>query len=223
MDDKNIEIINALELKAGTKQFIFRKTQDVFSMFKKQISILGSEISEQMKSVDKTIDVSHRDNGDFESQLKFSGDTLVFMMHTNIFNFPADHFIFKTDYIRQDPMRSYCGMIMIYNFLSDSIKYNRMNDVGYMIARIFVNKDVHFFIQGKRQFSFLYNNFSEFEINDEAVRLIIQTAMLNAIDFDLFAPPFEEVNQMSLIEKLNLEGNASIKTGKRLGFSYLDE
>ena len=174
MEDKNSEIVHALEVKAGTKQMIYRKTLDIFSVFKTQISTIASEIAPQIRALDRNIEVSYKEAGDFEAQLKFSGDTLLFLAHTNVFNFPPDHFIFKSDYIHQDPMRAYCGMIMIYDFLSDSIKYNRTNDVGYLIARIFINKDGHFFIQGKRQFSCLYNNFSEYEINPEAVRLIVQ-------------------------------------------------
>ncbi len=223
MDEKNNEIVNALGLKAGTKQFMFRKTQNVFDEFKKQINAVISDISGPIRNIDKNIELSYREKGDFEAELKFSGDTLVFMMHTNIFNFPPDHAMYKTDYVRQDIMRSYCGMILIYNFLSDSIKYNRLNDMGYLTARVFINKDGHFFIQGKRQFSFLYNDFSEFEINPEAIKLIVQTAILHSIDFDLFVPPFDNVKEISLIEKVALEGNASIKTGKRLGFNYIDD
>ena len=127
---------------------------------------------------------------------------------------------FKTKYVKEDPLRAYCGMILIYDFLSDSIKYGRMNDVGYLIARIFINKDGHFFIQGKRQFSFMYNDFTEFEINPEIVRLIVQTSILHTIDFDLFVPPFDEVKEVSLMQKIMEAGSAALKTGKRLGFNY---
>lgn len=223
IDPKSAEIVKALELKAGLKQFIFRKLVDTFKIFKSQVHAVASEVAPAMRAIDKNIEVSSSEAGDFEADLKFSGDTLQFLMHTNIFNFPPEHFIHKSDYVREDPLRAYCGMIMIYDFLSDSIKYNRVNDMGYMIARVFINKDGHFFIQGKRQFSFLYNDFSAFEINPEAVKLIIQTAVLHTIDFDLYVPPFEAVKELSLMQKAMDAGNAAIKTGKRLGFSYSEE
>lgn len=218
-DPKTLDIINALHVKAGTKQFIFRKTLGVFGQFKTQIKDLLTEIYPQIRALDKSIEMSYSDMGDFESELKFSGDTLVFMMHTNIFNFPPENPLFKTKYIMEDPLRSYCGLIMIYNFLSDSIKYSRMNDTGYLIARIFINKDGHFMVQGKKQFSFFYNDITSFEINDEAIRQIVQTAIRQTIDFDLFAPPFDDVKEMSVMQKLMETGNAAIKTGKRLGFT----
>ena len=140
MDPKNIDIIRALEVKAGLKQFIFRKTVDIFKELKTEIKSIVGEISPEMRNIDKNIEVSWSELGDYESELKFSGDTLLFLMHTNVFNFPPEHFIHKSDYVREDPHRAYCGMIMIYDFLSDSIKYSRMNDIGYLIARVFINK-----------------------------------------------------------------------------------
>jgi hypothetical protein len=222
MDQKTQEIINALEEKASTKQYIFRKTIDIFEIFKTQIREVADEVSQQMKSIDSNVQVSSKNNGDFEAELKFSADTLTFIMHTNVFSFPPEHSIHKTEYVQQDPLRAYCGMIMIYDFLSDSIKYGRMSDIGYLIARIFINKEGHFFIQGKRQFSFLYNDFSTFEITPEIIRLIVQTAMLHTIDFDLFVPPFDAVKEVTLMQKFMEAGNAAVKTGKRLGFNYAE-
>jgi len=220
VDQKTEEIVKALEIKAGTKQFIFRKTIETFNIFKQQIISVASEVGEEMRKIDKNISVSAQDNGAFEAELKFSGDTLMFMMHSNVFNFPPDSEVHKSKYVKEDPMRAYCGMILIYDFLSDSIKYGRMNDIGYLIARIFVNKEGHFFVQGKRQFSFMYNDFTEFEINPEIIRLIVQTSVLHTIDFDLFVPPFDEVKEVSLMQKIMESGSAALKTGKRLGFTY---
>ena len=223
MDQKTQDIIKALQLKAGTKQYIFRKTIEIFNVFKEQIRVVASEVSTSIEAIDPNIQVFAKESGDFESELKFSGDTLMFMMHTNVFNFPPEHSIHKSEYVREDPLRGYCGMIMIYDFLSDSIKYGRMNDIGYLIARIFINKEGHFFVQGKRQFSFLYNDFSAFQITPEIIKLIIQTAILHTIDFDLFVPPFESVKEVTLMQKIMEAGNAALKTGKRLGFSYAEE
>ena len=45
-------------------------------------------------------------------------------------------------------------MINIYNFLSDSFVYDRERDLGYLVARVFLNKEGHFFVQGKKQLGF---------------------------------------------------------------------
>jgi len=66
----------------------------------------------------------------------------------------------------------------------------------------------------------MYNDFTEFEINPEIIRLIVQTSVLHTIDFDLFVPPFDEVKEVSLMQKIMESGSAALKTGKRLGFTY---
>ena len=40
----------------------------------------------------------------------------------------------------QNQLGTFCGIINIYNFLSDSFKYNRESDLGYLVGRIFINK-----------------------------------------------------------------------------------
>ena len=111
-------------------------------------------------------------------------------------------------------------MIYIYNFLADSFKYNRVNDVGYMIARIFVNIDSHYFVEGKRQLGFLYNDFPNKVIDRQAMKSIIESAIIYALDFDLFTPPFDEMQEVSVSQILEASENMRIKTGKRLGFRF---
>ena len=220
MEEKTKQIVGSLADKASLKQFIYRKTQNHFNDFKAEISSLADTLGAELSTIDQTVEINYRSRTDVEAELKFGGDVLLFMMHTNIFNFPPEHQVHKNEYVQEDESRSYCGMIMIYDFLSDSIKYSRMNDVGYLIARIFINKDGHFFVQGKRQFSFLYNDFSQFELNKDIIKLFVQTAILHTIDFDLFVPPFSSVQTITLMQKMMQSGNAALKTGKRLGFTY---
>jgi hypothetical protein len=149
------EIIELLEQKGCTKQDVYRKTQSVFSDLQKLLRFKAISLSKKIANKDKCVKVLFSSKGKFEAQLKFSGDTLLFHMHSNVFDFPAGHAIHKTRYVKEDKLRSFCGVIHIYNFLSDSLKYNRMNDEGYLIARIFINKDSHFFVEGDKQLGFL--------------------------------------------------------------------
>lgn len=216
----NTPIIQALTEKASLKQAAYRKLHDVFKKFKSELQALAQDTAGKMSTIDPNIEVHFKERGAFEGQIKFSGDTLCFMMHTNIFTFHPDHHIMKSNYIKQDPSRAYCGCIMVYNFLSDTLKYNRMNDAAYLISRIFINKEGHFFAEGMRQFSFLFHHFSAKPIEAEDIQKIITLNILYAIDFDLLAPPAEQIKEISLIQKIQSSGNAALKTGKRLGFSY---
>ena len=120
------KIIELLKTKASTKQEVFRKTREVFAEFQQYLKAKSDIINNEL--TDKDVQVIYSSDGDFESKLKFSGDTLLFHMHSNVFDFPNSHSIHKKKYVKEDKLRSFCGVINIYNFLSDSFKYNRMND-----------------------------------------------------------------------------------------------
>jgi hypothetical protein len=141
-------------------------------------------------------------------------------MHTNVFEFSRDHEVMKTSYIREDILRSYCGVINIYNFLSDSFKYNRVNDIGYLIGRLFINRDKHYFIEGKREIGMLYNNFAQSLIDRQSTRQILESAIRYTVNFDLLTPPYETVKEVTVFDMQTTLDNMRLQTGKRLGFKF---
>lgn len=213
-------ILDYLKEKATTKQSIYRTTLEIFQELKVVLKEIQADLHSVMAKHDKHVEIHFRDNGAFEAELKFSGDLLIFTMHSNVFNFDNDHNIFKSNYVQENHLRSYCGMIQVYNFLADSFKYNRSNDLGYMVARIFINKEKHFFVEGKRQLGFLYNDFDNAVIDKKAIKNIVESAILYAIDFDLFVPPYEDMKEISVSQKLEQTANNFLRTGKRLGFRF---
>ena len=216
---KNKEkIIELLKTKASTKQVVFRKTKEVFAEFQQYLEAKSNIINNEL--ADKDVQVIYSSDGDFESKLKFSGDTLLFHMHSNVFDFPNSHSIHKTKYVKTDKLRSFCGVINIYNFLSDSFKYNRMNDAGYLIARVFINKDKHFFVEGDKQLGFLFNDFVNQQINTDQIDKIINETMVYALNFDLQTPNFNDVNVVSVHQILDMNNNQKLKTAKRMGYKF---
>jgi len=213
-------ILDTLKTKACLKQDVFKKTKDIFQDFKSEAEKLAIELKTEMIKVDKKITVEYIDKEDYEFHIKFGGDILVFYMHTNVFDFDKSHAIWKTSYLKDDELRSYCGMINVYNFLSDSFKYNRLNDVGYLVARIFFNKDLHYFVEGKRQLGFLYNDFVNEVIDNDKIRKIIESSILYSMDFDLLTPPYDTMKVVSVNEVNEVTNSMNIKTGKRLGFKF---
>jgi len=214
------EIINLLLQKSKTKQVVYRTTQKIFTNFQKILQEKVKILFKEVTVVDKLVKVEYSSKGKFEAQIKFSGDTLLFHMHSNVFDFPTSHTIHKTKYVKEDELRSFCGVIHIYNFLSDSLKYNRMNDEGYLIARVFINKDSHFFVEGDKQLGFLFNDFINQEINDEQIKKIIDVAILYALDFDLQTPNINDVNVVSVHQIIEMSAQQKIKTAKRLGYKF---
>ena len=107
---------------------------------------------------------------------------------------------------------------MAYNFLSDSLKYQRLGDIGYLLARLFINSEGHFYVDGQRQLGFLFKNLSQQEIDETAIIKIIEQTMLYALDFDLYVPPMEAMSDMTLEQKNYVNNPSGFATGKRLGF-----
>ena len=109
-------ILKLLKEKSSTKQKVYKITQDAFSQIQDVLSAKAKRLNTAVS--DTNVNISYEESGDFDAKLKFSGDTLLFHMHTNIFDFPSSHYIHSTSYVKEDNMRSFCGLINIYNFLS---------------------------------------------------------------------------------------------------------
>lgn len=218
-ESKLKEIKEILCRKSKTKQQVFKITQAVFHDLKMVLRDIESEITPEIGDKAPMVEVKYYDKGDFEAHLKFSGDTLVIMMHTNVFDLDENHYITKTKYIQEDPLREFCGMIQVYNFLSDSLRYNREHDMGYLIARIFINKDQHFFIDGKRPLPFMFGDLEKNMMSKENLRTIIEEAMLFCLNFDLIVPPVDAINFITVEQKNIMSHSSGMPTSKRLGFS----
>ena len=218
--DKRQQLFTHLVRKGTLKQKVFRQTEQSFMIFRDVLHDISVQYASSGTDKDETVPVEFSEKGQFEVQIKFAGDVLVFMMHTNVFEFPRDHLIHKTSYVKENPDRSFCGVIHIYNFLRDTFKYRRINDIGYLIGRVFINMDRHFYIDGKRELRLIPNNFVDSVIDRENVGDIIEQAMRYTIDFDLPTPPYDQIKEVQAMEFLTTLDTMGLKTGKRLGFRF---
>ena len=212
------EILKLLKEKSATKQLIYRNTKEVFDDLVVSLKSKEKSLTSLLKNEVENVELEFKSNGLFDVQLKFAGDTLLFHMHSNIFDFPPTHEIFKSKYINSDKTRSFCGVINIYNFLSDSLKYNRLNDEGVLIGRIFINKEKKFFVEGDEDLGSSFKEFSKKEINSESIEEIINACMIFTLNFDLCSPNFNDVRLVSVHHLLTMSMNQKIKTSKRLGY-----
>lgn len=206
--------------KGELKQRVYNSTKESFELFRQTAKELLTIFQEKNKEGNHGIRFEYADRGDFEFEIRFAGDLLLFAMHTNVFEFSRNHEVMKSQYIREDPNRSYCGVIHIYNFLADSFLYQRDNDLGYLIGRVFINADKHYFIEGKRELGMLYNNFNTSLIDNNSVQSIVESAIEYTTNFDLLSPPYDEIKVVSVGEMRNNFDKKSLVTAKRLGFRF---
>jgi hypothetical protein len=213
-------LVRAIISKGSMKQEVYRKTLDVFNNFKQVSEEFVNANKSAVKKSPYPLLFEFSDRGIFEFQLKFGSDILIFYMHSNVFEIPRDHVVMKSSYIREDKSRSYCGIIHIFNFLADSFRYNRTSDIGYCIGRIFVNRENHYFTEGKREIGLLFNNFTGNILDLEAIQTIIHSSIDYTLNFDLLTPPYENIKEVTVADIQTTLDSMSIKTGKRLGFRF---
>ncbi|WP_051568503.1 hypothetical protein [Crocinitomix catalasitica] len=211
-------LIGLLKSKTTLKQDIYKNTISWFGQVKialqNCVEILRKEIP------DKRIRLRYEDKGDIEAQLFIGSDVLIFSMHTNVFKLPDSDYASQTSYIKNNPANAYCGIINIYNFLADSYEYNRQEDIGYLIGRIFINKDDHFMVEGKGQLGFIYKDLMHQKLDQIIIRDIILRVGIHAINFDLYTPPYRAVQKATVGDLLARTQSSKLKTGKRLGFKF---
>ena len=216
----NAAILSKISGKSALNQQVFDNTFSVFNALKETLHEMSSELDDRLEEMGHEVKIEYRDRGIFEAQLQVADDILIFSMHSNVFEFNREHIIWQNSYVRDNKANSYCGMINIYNFLSDSFKYNRSADEGYLIGRLFVNREKQYFVEGKRQISMRHNNFGTQTISKESLINIIETAMDYAVDFDLLVPPYDTVKVVT-VDQLNTKiENSKMQTGKRLGYKF---
>ena len=218
---KNQDLLfNLIKDKGVLKQDVFSNIILNFKVLKSVLKEIGDDLSDRIANEDERVIIEYKDSGEFEAQLRVAGDLLVFQMHSNVFKFNMENSLWKSSYLSENPNRGFCGLINVYNFLNDSFKYNRSNDLGYLIGRLFINHENHFMVQGKRQLGFLYNDFINAVIDKEKLKSIVQSAILYSLDFDLLAPSYDLVNQVSVNQVKQVGDDLKLRTAKRLGFVF---
>ncbi|MDA7578833.1 hypothetical protein N8692_05060, partial [Flavobacteriales bacterium] len=94
------EILDLLNKKSSLKQEIFKITKDIFADLQEILKEKAIKLDDGI--TDKNVSVSYEESGDFDAKLKFSGDTLLFNMHSNIFNFDQAHQVHQTTYVKEN-------------------------------------------------------------------------------------------------------------------------
>lgn len=217
MEDRIESIFEGLRQKSTTKQAIFRNTKDTFEQLRASSIQIVENLTERITSVDANVIIEYRSVNDFEFHIKFSGDLLIFVMHSNVITLPEEHELMCSRYVEEDFRRRFFGHIMAYNFMADSIKYSRLNDPGYLLGRILINIDNHFYLEGVKQLDLTYHDMSKNEITEEALRIFIESAMVASVNNDLVAPDVDEIRKITVKQKLEEQ---QVSTPQKVGFSF---
>jgi len=211
-------IAQGLREKSSAKQAIFRATQAAFTLLRQVSQQLCLELTQKVTAdADASVKIECQPINEMEFHIRFSGDLLVFIMHSNIVTFPDDFGPLNTPYVAADFRRRFFGHIMAYNFMADSIRYQRLNDPGYLLGRLLINIDSHYFLEGVQQLELPGHDMSASTVTAESLRLFVESAMIAAVNNDLIAPPLDDIQKINVKQKLE---NQQVSRGSKVGFSF---
>ncbi len=218
MTEELNNLVSKIRVKSQTQTIVKQQTKEVFNKLKDNARNLVKEIKETLGEEAKNAKLEFENISEYEFHIMFAGELLVFNLHSTILNFPPEHITNKSPWVQEDESRGFFGVILAYNFLTDSLKYKRMHDTGYLISRLFVNKEDHFFIEGLTQMSFLYPDIKSNTINDKVLDDYLRLGLQAALETTPVMTPFEQEKQISVAEKLN---RSMLGNVKKVGFQMI--
>jgi hypothetical protein len=205
-----------LESKSTAKQVTYKFLLEAFKLLAKESNRVISELKTRVRPGDEDVTVAFTQVNEHEFHVKLAGDLLVFVLHTNIVTLMEDHPVMQEAYIKENEVNRYFGQIMIYNFMSDSLKFNRVNDPGYLLARLLINHEGRYLVEGDGQLASLANKISSEAITELELNVLVKIALTLAIENDLMAPPFPDVRFITLYQKM--EKTQELGAGQKIGF-----
>ncbi len=205
-----------LESKSSAKQITYKNLLSSFDQLAKESKRIITELKKRVKPGDQDVTVDFKLINEHEFHVKLAGDLLVFVLHTNVVTFADDHPLMRSEYIKEKEINRYFGQIMIYNFMSDSIKYNRMNDPGYLLARMLINHENRFLVEGEGSLGLQFNTISQGAILESDLNTVVKQSLKIAIENDLMAPPFPDVRFITVYQKN--EKTQELGAGQKIGF-----
>lgn len=193
-----------------------------FGVIKGILEQTAIKLREDIHKADPKIVIEYSHKGDNQVQIRIADDVIVFHLQTNVFRFEESHSLGKSAYIKANPLKGHCCIINVYNFIADSITQKRENDFGILIARVFINVENHFFVEGKKQVGILFDDFANDIIDAEKIEKLLKSLIVFCLEHDLITPPFESVQTITLNEIIN-NTFTFLSNSKRLGFEIISK
>jgi len=219
----NEQILQLLNTKVRNAKNATDTTFAAFSLIKNLLMEYERELKHIILLHDPRIKVKFTDRGTFEAELKVADDVLIFIMHTNAYAFETNHPLSKSSYVSSNPDCAICGMISVYNFMADSIKFERRGEVGQLLGRIFINSENHFFVEGKKQLGVMFNNFNVDSVSIDSIKKIIDQFLIIALETEAIVPPIDAMREITVHDALSYMIETSMYDGKKLGFKFRNQ
>ena len=199
-----------------TEKEVMANTNDAFNILLKTANKIKNEFASYPH--DDKLSFQVNQNSPYVFEVSFGSDMLAFITHTEVYTLPKEHELSRMKYISQDKSKANCGVIDIFNFLTSSFKYHRMDDTGALIGRILVNKEKHFNVTGQKELAAIVNKFDKDVFDETFAEEIINAAIKVALHLDIYIPTTTELNNVTLETFLSFRDKMQLRSGKKIGF-----
>jgi hypothetical protein len=207
------KILEKLQTTTKLKLNLLEETRKVFD----DCLAICEQLAQDLKNADaKDIPIKVERINEYEFIFRIGADVLVFILQSNIVRLPDETYLSKSKYLKDDITLRFFGQILIYNFLADTLTYGRLDDPGYLICRILLNREHKFFIEGDRKIVYSFPELKENPLTHEKLRNLVELLAEAALDNDLLAPAFQDIMLITYNQKL--EHTSSMGNPQKIGF-----
>lgn len=217
-EDVLMSVVQLIKGKISLKIKLFHKAVEWFKELEEEAQNLLEDIKREVLSFNNQIKIELIKFNEFQFRIRIGGETLVVAMHSNIHQIPTYHYFWNLQYLKDNPLNGFCALIYFYNFLNDSFLYNRTEDTGELIARMYVNHEKHFFVEGKHRMDFLYTEFDKQILTRDKMKEILIQALFCSLSSDLTTPELGVVMKTTVGAIQSIIGSSYFSTGKKIGF-----
>jgi hypothetical protein len=210
-------ILNKLQYTSQQKLNLYQNTARVFEQLWECCRSIEETLSAQLPTEGSVTLILQKIN-EHEFHFRFGADVLVFILQSNIVRLPDDAYLSKSKYLKSDKSLRYFGQVLVYNFMSDTLTYGRLDDPGYLIGRLLLNKENKFFIEGDRRIVFEFPELKDNLATGEKLNHFVTCLMESALENDLLAPEFQDI--MIITYEQKLEHTSAMGSPQKIGFDF---
>lgn len=158
-----------------------------------------------------------------EIQFQFGNEVIIALIHPQSINAAGVIQANSEKYIKENALRTICSMVLIYSFRLHALEKSEAESNGFLLARIFINADNHFFVESHQPQPFLWNQIGDNEVKQESVKQILSNCLHLSQQIQLYAPSYSDISVINLSDKDLILENSNSNNAHRLGFIQSDK
>lgn len=212
----NVEAIyETLRGKSALNKKVLSETQRAFHLLRERAEKTALRLREIIVSQKDEAEAKVDDGGEYMFTIEIGPDIIAFSNMQDVSAPSGDMPSLKTPYVQEDPSRAYFGQILVYNFLTSSYVQRRMQDPGYMVARILVNKDGFFTVEGVGKVAEPFADLASCQVDATNMQKVVESCILASLAIDLMMPPADQIQIIPLEAQM---ASGMVQEMEKVGF-----